>query len=112
MPTARALLNIEHSKWTDLSLRVLVGGLVISMLGAGTLALTTPSIASASASGCTDVLATMTPGTWETKSGADPSVPVGMLATVGNSLKAKYGDKVELFGTVTLLNPASWENEA
>lgn len=99
MPTARALFNIEHSKWTDLSLRALVGGLVISTLGAGTLALTTPSIASAAASGCTDVLATMTPGTWETTSDADPSVPVGMLSTVGNSLKAKYGDKVELFYT-------------
>ena len=99
MPTARALFNIEHTKWTDLSLRALVGGLVISTLGAGTLALTTPSIASAAASGCTDVLATMTPGTWETKSDADPSVPVGMLSTVGNSLKAKYGDKVELFYT-------------
>ncbi|MFI5436198.1 cutinase family protein [Rhodococcus baikonurensis] len=99
MPTARASFNSEHTKWTDLSLRALVAGLVISTLGAGTLALTTPSIASAAASGCTDVLATMTPGTWETKSDADPSVPVGMLSTVGNSLKAKYGDKVELFYT-------------
>ncbi|MCZ9635094.1 cutinase, partial [Rhodococcus sp. BH5] len=82
-----------------MSLRVLVGGLVISTIGAGTLALTAPSIASAAASGCTDVLATMTPGTWETTSDADPSVPVGMLSTVGDSLKAKYGDKVELFYT-------------
>ena len=71
----------------------------MSTLGARTLALTAPSLASATPSGCTDVLAVITPGTWETTSDADPSVPVGMLAPVGNSLKAKYGDTVELFYT-------------
>jgi len=99
MPTTRALFNIEHRRWTEFSCRTIAVMLVISTLGAGTLTLTTPSVASATTPGCADVLAAMTPGTWETKSDADPSVPVGMLSTVGNSLKAKYGDKVELFYT-------------
>ncbi|TSD40287.1 cutinase family protein [Rhodococcus sp. KBS0724] len=84
---------------TDSSRRILALGLGISTLGAGTLALTVPTLASATTPGCTDVLAVMTPGTWETTSDADPSVPVGMLAPVGNSLKTTYGDNVELFYT-------------
>lgn len=71
----------------------------MSTLGAATLTLTVPSLASATPAGCTDVLAVMTPGTWETTSDADPRVPVGMLAAVGNALKSKYGDKVDLFYT-------------
>ncbi|WP_095888889.1 hypothetical protein [Rhodococcus sp. ACPA4] len=71
----------------------------MSTLGAGTLALTVPSLASATPAGCTEVLAVMTPGTWETTSDADPGVPVGMLASVGSSLKSTYGDTVGLFYT-------------
>ncbi len=71
----------------------------MSTLSAATLTLAAPSLAAATPAGCTDVLAVMTPGTWETTSEADPGVPVGMLATVGNTLKSTYGDKVDLFYT-------------
>lgn len=89
----------RQTRKTDSGRRALALALAMSTFGAGTLTLTAPSLASATPPGCTDVLAVITPGTWETTSDADPSVPVGMLSTVGNSLKAKYGDKVELFYT-------------
>ncbi|KJF19353.1 cutinase family protein [Rhodococcus sp. AD45] len=89
----------RRTRKTDSSRHALTLGLAMSTLGAGTLALTVPSLASATPAGCTEVLAVMTPGTWETTSDADPGVPVGMLATVGNTLKSTYGDTVELFYT-------------
>ncbi|MFB9779667.1 cutinase family protein [Rhodococcus baikonurensis] len=99
MSTAPTSFGRHPTRKTDSSRRALTLGLAISTLGAGTLALTVPSLASATPSGCTDVLAVMTPGTWETSSDADPHVPVGMLAAVGDSLKAKYGNIVEIFYT-------------
>lgn len=99
MSTAPTSFGRRPTGKTDSSRRALALGLTISMLGAGTLVLTAPSLASATPSGCTDVLAVMTPGTWETTSDADPRVPVGMLAAVGNALKSKYGDTVDLFYT-------------
>lgn len=99
MSTAPTLFGRRPTRKTDSSRRALALGLAVSLLGAGTLALTVPTLASATTPGCTDVLAVMTPGTWETTSDADPSVPVGMLAAVGNSLKTKYDNKVEIFYT-------------
>ncbi|MGG7104847.1 cutinase family protein [Rhodococcus sp. 24CO] len=99
MSTAPTSFVRRRTRKTDSSRRALALGLAVSTLGAGTLALTVPSLASAAPPGCTDVLAVMTPGTWETTSDADPRVPVGMLAAVGNSLKTKYGNNVELFYT-------------
>ncbi|MFI7167228.1 cutinase family protein [Rhodococcus erythropolis] len=99
MSTAPTSLGRRHTKKTDSCRRALALGLAMSMLGAGTLTLTVPSLASATPSGCADVLAVMTPGTWETTSDADPRVPVGMLAAVGNTLKTTYGNTVELFYT-------------
>ncbi len=99
MSTAPTSFGRRPTRKTDSSRRALALGLAVSTLGAGTLALTVPSLASATTPGCTDVLAVMTPGTWETTSDADPSVPVGMLAAVGNSLKTKYNNKVEIFYT-------------
>ena len=99
MSTAPTLFGRRSTGKTDSSRRALVIGMAVSTLGAGTLTLTAPSLASATPSGCTEVLAVMTPGTWETTSEADPGVPVGMLAAVGNSLKSTYGDTVDLFYT-------------
>lgn len=79
MSTPRASFGHRRTRKTDSSRRTLALGLAMSMLGAGTLALTVPSLASATPSGCADVLAVITPGTWETKSDADPGVPVGMM---------------------------------
>lgn len=99
MPTAPTSFGRRHTRKTDSSRRALALGLAMSTLGAGTLTLTAPSLASATPPGCTDVLAVITPGTWETTSDADPRVPVGMLAAVGNTLRSKYGNTVELFYT-------------
>lgn len=46
--------------------------------------------------GCAKYVAVMTPGTWETTAAANPSVPVGMLKTVGDALKAKYGNEIDV----------------
>lgn len=86
MSTAPTLFGRRHTRKTDSSRRALVLGLAMSTLGAGTLTLTVPSLASATPAGCTDVLAVVTPGTWETTSDADPNLPVGMLAAVGKAL--------------------------
>jgi hypothetical protein len=99
MSTPRASFGHRHTRKTDSSRRALAIGLAVSTLGAATIALTVPSLASATPSGCADVLAAITPGTWETTPHADPTVPVGILAPVGNSLKTKYGNTVELFYT-------------
>ncbi|NKR30203.1 cutinase family protein [Rhodococcus hoagii] len=52
--------------------------------------------ASAAPSGCTPYMAVLVPGTWETNENADPNVPVGMLAEVGNGLKNEYGSKIKV----------------
>lgn len=52
--------------------------------------------ARAAAAECPKYVAVMTPGTWETTAAANPAVPVGMLKTVGNALKAKYGNDIDV----------------
>ena len=99
MSNAPTSFGRRRTRKSDSSRRALALGLAVSTLGAGTLTLTAPSLAAATPASCAAVLAVMTPGTWETTSDADPRVPVGMLAAVGNSLKSKYGDKVDLFYT-------------
>ncbi|MFC8178736.1 cutinase family protein [Rhodococcus sp. NPDC057297] len=59
-----------------------------------TVAGATPAIAAAA--GCPKYVAVMTPGTWETTAAANPAVPVGMLKTVGDALKAKYGNDIDV----------------
>ncbi|MDZ7914829.1 MAG: cutinase family protein [Rhodococcus sp. (in: high G+C Gram-positive bacteria)] len=53
--------------------------------------------AATSATSCAKYVAIMTPGTWETNAAANPTAPVGMLATVGNALKQKYGNDIEVY---------------
>ncbi|OZD13022.1 cutinase family protein [Rhodococcus sp. 06-156-3C] len=52
--------------------------------------------AQSAATSCAKYVAVMTPGTWETTAAANPSVPVGMLETVGEALKAKYGNQIDV----------------
>ena len=80
MFTPRTPFGRRRTRKTDSSRRSLAIGLAMSTLSAGTSALTVPSFAAAAPSRCTDVLAVMTPGTWETTSDSEPNVPVGMLA--------------------------------
>ncbi|WP_037144706.1 cutinase family protein [Rhodococcoides fascians] len=53
--------------------------------------------AATAATSCAKYVAIMAPGTWETNAAANPSTPVGMLATVGNALKQKYGNDIEVY---------------
>lgn len=45
---------------------------------------------------CAPVTALMAPGTWETTATADPAVPVGMLAPIGNGLVARFGADIDV----------------
>ncbi|MDV6230535.1 cutinase family protein [Rhodococcus cercidiphylli] len=70
--------------------------LVSAVLAAGTVpAHAAP--AATTATSCAKYVAIMTPGTWETNPAANPSAPVGMLATVGNALEQKYGNDIEVY---------------
>ncbi|QII07864.1 cutinase family protein [Rhodococcoides fascians A25f] len=53
--------------------------------------------AATAATSCAKYVAIMAPGTWETNVAANPTTPVGMLATVGNALKQKYGNDIEVY---------------
>lgn len=53
--------------------------------------------AATAATSCAKYVAIMAPGTWETNAAANPTTPVGMLATVGNALKQKYGNDIEVY---------------
>ncbi|MBY3988775.1 cutinase family protein [Rhodococcus fascians] len=53
--------------------------------------------AATAATSCAKYVAIMAPGTWETNAAANPTAPVGMLATVGNALKQKYGNDIEVY---------------
>ncbi|MEV6658784.1 cutinase family protein [Nocardia fluminea] len=45
---------------------------------------------------CAPFTALMAPGTWETTATADPAVPIGMLAPVGNGLVAALGEAIDV----------------
>ncbi|WP_146240518.1 cutinase family protein [Williamsia limnetica] len=50
-------------------------------------------------SGCTQYMAYLVPGTWETSPAADPTKPAGLLGAVGEKLKKSYGS------TITVIYP-------
>lgn len=75
------------------ALTVVVSAVV---LAAGTVPAQTAPAATAATS-CAKYVAIMAPGTWETNAAANPTTPVGMLATVGNALKQKYGNDIEVY---------------
>ncbi|MET9491975.1 cutinase family protein [Nocardia sp. NPDC006630] len=43
---------------------------------------------------CTPYTAIFAPGTWETRSDADPTVPVGMLRPIGDGLQRQFGSDI------------------
>lgn len=43
---------------------------------------------------CTPYTAIFAPGTWETYSDADPTVPVGMLRPIGDGLQGRFGSDI------------------
>ncbi|MEG8179378.1 cutinase family protein [Nocardia terpenica] len=52
--------------------------------------------AATAAPGCVPVTAILVPGTGETTPAANPAQPVGLLATVGNGLAARYGSGIDV----------------
>ncbi|MGW0021614.1 cutinase family protein [Rhodococcus sp. NPDC003382] len=58
--------------------------------------MSTPTVAhAAETNGCARTIALMIPGTTETSANADPKVPTGMLAAVGDALEQRFGKNVD-----------------
>ncbi|SMG57798.1 Cutinase [Rhodococcus rhodochrous J3] len=57
----------------------------------------TPTVAhAAQTNGCARTIALMIPGTTETSAHADPTVPTGMLAAVGDALEQRFGKNLDV----------------
>ncbi len=60
-------------------------------------AVSTPAVAhAAETNGCAHMIALMIPGTTETSAHADPTVPTGMLAAVGDALEQRFGKNLDV----------------
>lgn len=60
-------------------------------------AVSTPAVAhAAETNGCARTIALMIPGTTETSAHADPTVPTGMLAAVGDALEQRFGKNLDV----------------
>ncbi|MFB7860179.1 cutinase family protein [Rhodococcus qingshengii] len=64
---------------------------------AASIALMSPGIASAQSSGCPKTFNLVIPGTWETAEDADPSIPVGMLKPIADSIADKHGNAAQIY---------------
>ncbi|MDF3319738.1 cutinase family protein [Rhodococcus sp. C3V] len=71
--------------------------LMTATVVATSVALMSPGIASAQSNGCSKTFNLVIPGTWETAEDADPSIPVGMLKPVADSLADKHGSAVQIY---------------
>ena len=71
--------------------------LVTAAITTGSIALTAPAIASAAPAGCPTTFNLFIPGTWETEEGADPSVSIGMLKPIADSLADKHGSAAQIY---------------
>lgn len=71
-------------------------GIALTVAAAAAAGMTVPAPAhAAEANGCARTIALMIPGTTETSANADPNVPTGMLADVGNALEQRYGKNLD-----------------
>ncbi|OYD61321.1 cutinase family protein [Rhodococcus sp. OK302] len=70
--------------------------LTVATLATSSLALTAPAIASTQ-SGCATTFNLFIPGTWEITEDADPTVPVGMLKSIAERLKAEHGTAAQIY---------------
>ena len=64
---------------------------------AASIALMSPGIASAQSNGCSKTFNLFIPGTWETAEDADPSIPVGMLKPIADSIADKHGSAAQIY---------------
>ncbi|MBT2274233.1 cutinase family protein [Rhodococcus qingshengii] len=58
---------------------------------------TAPLIASAAPTGCPPTFILFIPGTWETEEGADPTLSVGMLKPIADSIADKHGSAAQVY---------------
>lgn len=71
--------------------------LMTATVVAASIALMSPGIASAQSNECSKTFNLVIPGTWETAEDADPSIPVGMLKPIADSLADKYGSAAQIY---------------
>ncbi|MFF1946857.1 cutinase family protein [Rhodococcus qingshengii] len=71
--------------------------LMTATVVAASIALMSPGIASAQSNGCPKTFNLVIPGTWETAEDADPSIPVGMLKPIADSLADKHGNAAQIY---------------
>ncbi|KPH21085.1 cutinase family protein [Rhodococcus sp. D-46] len=71
--------------------------LMTATVVAASIALMSPGIASAQSNGCSKTFNLVIPGTWETSEDADPSIPVGMLKPIADSLAGKHGSVAQIY---------------
>ncbi|MBW4818602.1 cutinase family protein [Rhodococcus qingshengii] len=58
---------------------------------------TAPAIASAAPSGCSSTFNLFIPGTWETGEGSDPSISIGALKPIADSIADKHGGAAQIY---------------
>lgn len=71
--------------------------LITAPVVAASIALMSPGIASAQSNGCSKTFNLLIPGTWETTEDADPSIPVGMLKPIADSLADTNGTAAQVY---------------
>ncbi|MDV8009400.1 cutinase family protein [Rhodococcus sp. IEGM 1318] len=71
--------------------------LVTTSVAVSVFVATAPAIGSAAPSGCPSTFNLFIPGTWETGEGADPTVSVGMLKPIADSLADKHGSAAQIY---------------
>lgn len=75
----------------------IVAIVVTAAVATGLIALTTPAAGSAASAGCPSTFNLFIPGTWETAEGADPSVSIGMLKPIADSVEDKHGSAAQIY---------------
>lgn len=71
--------------------------MLVTATVAGSIALISPCTASAQPPGCTKTFNLFIPGTWETGEDADPSIPIGMLKPIADSLNGQYRNAAQIY---------------
>lgn len=71
--------------------------LVTTSVAVSVFVATAPAIASAAPSGCSSTFNLFIPGTWETGEGSDPSISIGVLKPIADSLADKHGGASQIY---------------
>ncbi len=74
-----------------------LAALVTATVATGTAAVTVPAMAHADPARCASTFNLFIPGTWETNEHADPSVAVGILKPIADTITATHGDRAEVY---------------